>query len=68
MDGRFVHVVMPGVKKNLTFCEIYVYGSVLGKLDTLLHKNKNVFHLCLSYMETLRKDIVIHLLSLLSLH
>ncbi|CAK6977581.1 uncharacterized protein LOC121889964 [Scomber scombrus] len=29
MDGRFVHVVLPGLKKTLTICEIYVYGSVL---------------------------------------
>ncbi|XP_042368626.1 uncharacterized protein LOC121962436 [Plectropomus leopardus] len=29
MEGRFVHVVLPGLKKTLTICEVLVYGTVL---------------------------------------
>ncbi|XP_073331683.1 uncharacterized protein [Pagrus major] len=29
MDGRFVHVVLPGLQKNLTICDVRVYGTVL---------------------------------------
>ncbi|XP_045919928.1 uncharacterized protein LOC123979864 [Micropterus dolomieu] len=29
MEGRFVHVVLPGLQKNLTVCEVQVYGTVL---------------------------------------
>ncbi|KAM7366471.1 hypothetical protein PAMP_015909 [Pampus punctatissimus] len=29
MEGRFVYVVLPGLQKTLTFCEIHVYGNVL---------------------------------------
>ncbi|XP_038556394.1 fucolectin-like [Micropterus salmoides] len=32
MEGRFVHVVLPGLQKKLTLCEVQVY--VLGKLHT----------------------------------
>lgn len=34
MEGRFVHVVLPGLQKNLTVCGVQVYGTVLGKLHT----------------------------------
>lgn len=34
MEGRFVHVVLPGLQKNLTVCEVRVYGTLLGKLHT----------------------------------
>uniref|UniRef100_A0A8P4GIR3 Fucolectin tachylectin-4 pentraxin-1 domain-containing protein n=1 Tax=Dicentrarchus labrax TaxID=13489 RepID=A0A8P4GIR3_DICLA len=33
MEGRFVHVALPGLQKKLTVCEIQVYGTVLGKLE-----------------------------------
>ncbi|XP_044038965.1 uncharacterized protein LOC122869752 isoform X2 [Siniperca chuatsi] len=29
MEGRFVHVVLPGLHKKLTVCEVKVYGAVL---------------------------------------
>ncbi|XP_059210378.1 uncharacterized protein LOC131989196 [Centropristis striata] len=29
MDGRFVHIVLPGLLKTLTVCEVKVYGTVL---------------------------------------
>ncbi|XP_068444392.1 uncharacterized protein [Clinocottus analis] len=29
MEGRFVHVVLPGRQKTLTVCEVWVYGTVL---------------------------------------
>ncbi|KAL7374933.1 hypothetical protein ABVT39_009345 [Epinephelus coioides] len=29
MEGRFVHVVLPGLQKSLTICEVLVYGTVL---------------------------------------
>ncbi|XP_032399874.1 uncharacterized protein LOC116706924 isoform X1 [Etheostoma spectabile] len=29
MEGRFIHVVLPGLKKTLTICELKVYGTVL---------------------------------------
>ncbi|XP_030286340.1 uncharacterized protein LOC115589536 [Sparus aurata] len=32
MDGRFVHVVLPGLQKNLTICEVRVFGTVLENL------------------------------------
>ncbi|KAK5848246.1 hypothetical protein PBY51_005877 [Eleginops maclovinus] len=29
MEGRFVHVYLPGLQKTLTVCEVKVYGTVL---------------------------------------
>ncbi|KAK5875650.1 hypothetical protein CesoFtcFv8_026710 [Champsocephalus esox] len=29
MEGRFVHVYLPGLQKNLTVCEVEVYGTLL---------------------------------------
>jgi len=36
MLGRFVHIVLSGQQKNLTLCEVMVYGTVLGKSPTQL--------------------------------
>ncbi|XP_028262653.1 pentraxin fusion protein-like isoform X2 [Parambassis ranga] len=35
MEGRFVHVVLPGQWRSLTVCEVQVFGAVLGKPSML---------------------------------
>ncbi|XP_039678937.1 uncharacterized protein LOC120573323 isoform X2 [Perca fluviatilis] len=32
MEGRFIHVVLPGLQKTLTICEVQVYGTVLDNV------------------------------------
>lgn len=34
MEGRFVHVSLPGLQKSLTICQVIVYGVMLGKCRT----------------------------------
>ncbi len=35
MEGRFVHVVLPELQKNLTICEVQVYSAMLSKLHKM---------------------------------